>query len=215
MHLFFVRHGQSQANAGQATATPASILLTERGQEQARRMAASFPLAPALVVTSPYLRTSQTAAPLRERFAGVAHEEWPVEEITFLSPERFRDTSRAERLSHVQSYWERSDPAHVDGPGAESFLAFWGRVSQALARARAEARQPLVIVGHGTFMQAALFQVLHPGPAPDSERMRHFRAFCHVMPILNTALLEVRELDGRLLCAGPTTDHLEPALHTA
>ena len=71
MRAIFIRHGESTGNAGVPCHDLAAIELTERGHEQARQVAASWTQAPALIVTSPYTRTRQTAAPTIARFPGV------------------------------------------------------------------------------------------------------------------------------------------------
>ena len=83
MRALFIRHGESTGNAGVPCHDLGSIELTERGHEQARQVAASWTQAPALVVTSPYTRTQQTAAPTIARFPGVPVEVWPIEEFTY------------------------------------------------------------------------------------------------------------------------------------
>tara|TARA_R110000823_G_scaffold128520_4_gene256280 strand:- start:754 stop:951 length:198 start_codon:yes stop_codon:yes gene_type:complete len=45
-----------------------------------------FALSPALIVTSPYTQTRQTAAPTIARFPEVSVEIWPIEEFTYLKP---------------------------------------------------------------------------------------------------------------------------------
>src|SRR3546814_10533785 len=67
MRAIFIRHGQSTGNAGVPCDDLGAIELTELGQEQAREVAASWTQAPALIVTSPYTRTRQTAAPTIDR----------------------------------------------------------------------------------------------------------------------------------------------------
>lgn len=57
MRAIFVRHGESTGNAGVPCHDLATIELTQRGHEQARQVAASWTGAPALIVTSPYMRT--------------------------------------------------------------------------------------------------------------------------------------------------------------
>src|SRR5690348_4865955 len=59
--IWFIRHGESEGNVGVRTIDPASIQLTTKGQEQARQVAQAFHEAPALIVTSPYMRAKQTA----------------------------------------------------------------------------------------------------------------------------------------------------------
>lgn len=68
MRATFIRHGQSTGNAGVPSPDLASIALTELGDAQARAVAAAWIETPALIVTSPYLRTQKTAAPTSAHF---------------------------------------------------------------------------------------------------------------------------------------------------
>src|SRR3546814_2517008 len=109
MRAIFIRHGQSTGNAGVPCDDLGAIELTELGQEQAREVAASWTQAPALIVTSPYTRTRQTAAPTIARFPGVPVEVWPIEEFTYLQPARWNGTRRSEEhTSELQSLMRNS-----------------------------------------------------------------------------------------------------------
>src|SRR3546814_8143905 len=82
MRAIFIRHGENTGNAGVPCHDLATIALTERGHEHARAVAASWTQAPALIVTSPYIRHRQTAAPPIARFPGVPVAAWPIAECT-------------------------------------------------------------------------------------------------------------------------------------
>ena len=88
-----IRHGQSAANAGQASRDHASIPLTPLGLEQARMIAGSFSVAPDLIVASPFARAQATAQATAATFPGTAIETWAVEEFTYLAPDRCVDTT--------------------------------------------------------------------------------------------------------------------------
>lgn len=96
-----------------------TIDLTARGGEQARVVAASWTEASALIVTSPYTRTRQTAAPTIERFPHVPVEVWPIEELTYLRPARWNGMRSAVRMPHLERYRSEADPSYCDGEGAE------------------------------------------------------------------------------------------------
>src|SRR3546814_19964275 len=96
MRAIFIRHGENTGNAGVPCHDLATIALTERGHEQARAVAASWTQAPALIVTSPYTRTRQPAAPTIARFPGVPVGVWPIEGLPYLHPARWKGTRRAE-----------------------------------------------------------------------------------------------------------------------
>ena len=74
MRAIFIRHGESTANTGLTSADVASIALTARGEGQAGQLAREWTEAPSLIVTSPFQRTRQTAAPTIARFPGVPVE---------------------------------------------------------------------------------------------------------------------------------------------
>ena len=155
MRGIFIRHGESTGNAGLPSHDLALIGLTELGRTQAQRVAHAWREAPTLIVTSPFLRTQQTAAPTIARFPGVPVEVWPIEEFTYLQPARWKDTSRADRMPHLEQYWGRADPHYVDGDGAESFATLLRRADAALTRLAALPDDALVYAfSHGQFMQA-------------------------------------------------------------
>ena len=79
--IWFIRHAQSESNAGLLTAADAGIALTPYGHAQAACIPAAFAERPTLIVTSPYLRARQTAQPTIDRFPDVPVEEWPIQEI--------------------------------------------------------------------------------------------------------------------------------------
>jgi broad specificity phosphatase PhoE len=180
-----IRHAESAANAGAATADPASIPLTARGHDQAQAICDAFADAPALIVCSPFLRVRQTAAPTLARFAVVPVQTWPIEEFTYLSPARCAHTTAEQRRPWVAAFWQVADPLAVDGPGAESFAAFVGRVQAALDRLAALSAASVAVFGHGQFMQALRWWIVQRPTALDANAMRAFRTFDLATPIAN------------------------------
>ncbi|RSU63251.1 histidine phosphatase family protein [Sphingomonas sp. S-NIH.Pt1_0416] len=155
MRAVFIRHGQSTGNAGVPCHDLASIELTELGWRQAREVARAWTETPSLIVTSPYLRTRQTAEATIQRFPAVPVEVWPIEEFTYLQPSRWNGTRSSERMPHLERYWTDADPAYCDGEGAESFGALLRRAEAALARLATLPSSGLAYVfGHGQFIQA-------------------------------------------------------------
>src|SRR5687767_13515487 len=100
--VWFIRHGESVANAGGRTAEAGSYPLTERGSRQAAQLAAALPLEPDFIIHSPYLRARQTAEPSMGRFAKVPSDEWPVQEVQYLDPALCVNTTQDER--HVLAF---------------------------------------------------------------------------------------------------------------
>ena len=124
MRAIFIRHGQSTGNASISCHDLASLELTELGWSQVRKLAAHWIGTPGLIVTSPYLRTQQTAAPTIERFPEVPVEVWPIQEFTYLQPSRWNGTLSSEWMPHTEQYWAEADPEYCDGEGAESLGIF-------------------------------------------------------------------------------------------
>lgn len=191
----FVRHGESAANAGNATSDPALIPLTEKGWEQARAVADSFDVAPDLIVMSPFERAQDTALPSIQKFPGCPIEVWPVEEFTYLSPARCANTTADERKPWVDAYWNTADPDFEDWPGTESFSHLIRRARSTLIRLTGMTGTG-VIFGHGQFMQAVRWLITHCPETIDSEAMKTFRKFDIGNPIANCECIEFR-YDGR------------------
>jgi broad specificity phosphatase PhoE len=155
MRAIFIRHGQSTGNAGISCHDLALLELTDRGWGQAREVAETWTETPSLIVTSPYLRTQQTAMPTIARFPDVAVEVWPIQEFTYLQPSRWNGTLSSERMPYLERYWNEADPEFCDGEGAESFNTLLERAEGALARLAAMPEDALVyIFSHGQFIQA-------------------------------------------------------------
>ncbi|HGY9638058.1 histidine phosphatase family protein [Pseudomonas juntendi] len=188
--VHFVRHGESAANAGTATSDPALIPLTEKGWEQARTVAATFDLAPGLIVTSPYERAADTARPTIERFPDVLVEIWPIEEFTYLSPSRCANTTASDRRPWVESYWLSADPDFADGPGTESFASLIQRARESLRRLHGMSGM-VAVFGHGQFIQAVRWLVVESPVRIDSAAMRDFRAFDLEHPISNCQMITI------------------------
>lgn len=169
-----MRHGQSTGNAGKPSDDLSLIELTDLGWQQAREVATSWGETPTLMVTSPYLRTRQTAAPTIERFPDVPVEVWPIEEFTYLQPSRWNGTLSSTRMPYLERFWSAADPTYCDGEGAESFATLLRRAEKALERLSALSPDALVYVfSHGQFIQAVR-AVINEGHLDDKGKMERF-----------------------------------------
>lgn len=190
--VWWVRHGESVGNAGARTKEPGTYSLTPLGFAQAARFAAWLENEPALIVTSPYTRAQQTSQPTRDRHHRVPVEEWPVQEICYLAPERTRDTTQIERRAMARGFWDLLDPDFVDGEGAESFAQFIARAEAALEQLRQRTEPFIVIFSHAIFMRGLLWFALTKPQRIDREAMLLFHHFslsldvpnCSVLPLL-------------------------------
>ncbi|MCL1960450.1 MAG: phosphoglycerate mutase family protein [Desulfovibrionaceae bacterium] len=173
MRATFIRHGQSTGNVGVPCDDLALIELTDYGHDQARAIAGGWTEAPALIVTSPYLRTRQTAAPTIARFPGVPVEVWPIQEFTYLQPSRWNGTHSIERMPYIERYWSAADPNCCDGEGAESFATLLRRAEAALSRLAVHSAAPVYVFSHGQFIQAVR-SVVTETELDDRGKMRRF-----------------------------------------
>lgn len=215
LKVWFIRHGQSQANAGEKTSDSSGIELTELGRKQADYIGNYFERDPDLIVSSPYLRALQTAQFLTSRVPNAPFEIWPVQEFTYLSQERCRDTTVTERGPMAGEYWDRYDPHYVDGDLAESFASLMTRVDSMwniLLEMRGD--KWVVLFSHAMFIKAALWRWLHPDNRVTPKGMRHYRNFLYSFPIPNGAILEA-DFDRNLSFGPPWTEHFPDDLRGA
>jgi len=190
--VWFIRHGQSIANAGFATASSAEVTLTPLGEQQARQAAGAFTQAPDLIITSKYIRAIQTAQFTIERFPGVPVENWDMHEFSYLSPEVMGggSTTIDQRRPFSREYWDRYDPAYIHGPGAESFAQMIGRIETMQAQIRASRAKFIAIFGHGMFGKAILWANLLGSFDATSEYMRSFHLFIKSFEIPNGSIIK-------------------------
>jgi broad specificity phosphatase PhoE len=199
MRVVFIRHGQSTGNAGVPSHDLATIALTDLGWQQARAVAAGWAEVPTLLVTSPYLRTQQTAAPTIERFPDVPVAVWPVEEFTYLQPARWNGTLAAERAPRLARYWGQADPTYRDGEGAESFGTLLRRAETTLRQLAALPADSLVYVfSHGQFMQAVR-AVVTEAALDDRSKMLNFWRQGEPPAISNAEQVAFRLVGGQWL----------------
>lgn len=208
MHRFFlIRHGESLANAGLATIVPKDVELTSQGYVQAQKIAVFLKEYTALnlIVTSSYLRTKQTAGPTRDEFRFVPHEEWRVEEFTYLLPGYLGYSSVDDRRPLVDAYWEQCQPSFTDSrgsksfaplfsTGSESFDAFISRVQGfiRLLKETAYGCENIAVFSHEQFINAVLWSIIRKPATINADAMRDFRDYFNNNRIPNGAIVELK-----------------------
>lgn len=210
--FWLIRHGQSTSNAGLPTTDQETTPLTELGRAQAAGVAAFFVEPPDLIVTSPYQRTAETAAPARVRWPQVAHEVWPVQEFTYLNPALYHNRTQEERWPHVLEYWQQAEPRYRAGDGAESFMDMLGRAAALERRLCETTAERILVFTHGIFMRGFLWHWL-VGEGGGRENMPAFRAFLQATRTPNGCMLAgVVTAEGKVLLGRVQTSHLMPDL---
>lgn len=197
--IWFIRHGESESNAGLPSSDTRAIPLTPKGLAQAERAAAAIARPPSLIVTSPYLRSKQSARPAVDRFPEARAEEWSVHEFSYLSLANRHNTTPEQRRPLVDAFWERCDPLYVDGDGAESFVGLVERARSTLERLRRLDDDFAVVFSHGLFTRALLWAALAAPAEIDARTMRRFRSFASGFSVPNASILKLYVSDAREL----------------
>lgn len=179
--IWFFRHAQSMANADKNFRADdfsiPSVSLSPEGLKQAEELINSFSVAPELIITSSYTRTRQTAAPLLKKYKNVPREEWSIQEFTYLSLERCFNTTMLDRRPWVEKYWEKSNPLHLDGDGAERFVDFISRVKNTIENLKNRKEGFIVLFSH-EYTIAAVKYLLEKKPEEITPKeMREFREY--------------------------------------
>lgn len=187
---WLVRHGQSASNAGLPATGASNVPLTALGREQAAALARRVDRRPDLLIVSSFIRSQETAAPIRERWPEVPCAVWPIHELTYLSPQRCIGTTKETRQPWVDAYWRDCNPDHVDGPDAESFRSFVARLTDFHAGLLGLGGELVVAVGHGQFFSAYLMG-LQAGFEATGDWMRRYRVMETANPIANCAVIEL------------------------
>jgi probable phosphoglycerate mutase len=214
-HVRLIRHGESAANAGEASLDHASIPLTPKGIEQARLVAGSFAQPPGLIVASPFSRAQATAMATVTALPGAPFETWPIQEFTYLEPARCINTTVAQRRHWVEAYWAEADPAFTDGEGAESFLDFISRAQSFLDRLAEHSAHDIVVFSHGQVINAVAWLIDRKPLGIDGAAMLDWREYeiANHVPNCGGYLLSKDPDEGgwRVSRSAPEEPHMDAA----
>lgn len=106
-------------------------------------------------------------------------------------------TTRDQRLSHIEAYWQRADPKHQDSPCSESYNNLLRRTRQTLVELQQLPPNELVYAfSHGQFMQALRLSLLFPHWTAQ-QQMARLWPFNARHPVLNGERMAVRWVRGR------------------
>ena len=205
--LFLIRHGESQSNVGQRTDDIYKVCLTDRGKHQAIDIARKIENKPDVIIFSPYVRTEQTAVPLLKKYPDVMTELWPLQEFTYLCPEKYSGTTRDERRSDKQVFWHNSVPDYVDGTGAESYFDFLDRVEQAIEKLK-EYSGSVVIFTHGHVIRTIIWYVLLGRLNRDKNCLQRYSYLRKAISIPNGAIIQINVSEKSMSMSSIMTEHL-------
>ncbi len=189
MKLYFIRHGESEANLlGEFSNSESKHPLTERGMAQAQDSARSLSgVQAAKVYSSPVLRAVQTAqiiarslnAPLE---VTEALREWSVGDY-----EGTRDPAGWALHRQVQEDWFMHGKLESRMPGGESFLEIRERFVpfiEGLLNEKEDSHRQIILVGHGGLYLAMLPEVI--------QNVDHSFALQHLFPYTGCVIAETK-----------------------
>lgn len=200
--IFVVRHAESEANVGLATSNPEKISITKSGEDLSAKFADEIEINADLIVISRHYRTLQTAQPLIEKYPQAILETWAIHEFTYLAPSACIDTTKEDRKTRVEEYWDKCDPDFVDGLGAESFATFFKRVQGCFNRMKVLGDSNAYFFSHEQFIK--LIEMLRKGVIADAsvESMKIFRNALSTKSIKNLEVLRF-EIKGDVVATIP------------
>ena len=122
-------------------------------------------------------------------------EYWPIHEFTFWDRAYWGDMTPEEDQATVFKFWDKADPDHRYGTGAESFGDLLARAEDSLARmAKMKPGSRVLLFTHGHFIQALRHVLLYPQWTA-REKMQSFRGFDERWRVRNVELARA-ELDN-------------------
>ncbi|MGB4812201.1 MAG: histidine phosphatase family protein [Methylophilaceae bacterium] len=181
--IYFIRHGESTANAGGKTVEHQAIPLSEKGLQQAQLIAETLNIKPSIVLVSELVRTKHTAQPFCEKHQIVAQVEPLLNEFSIISYELIAGMSGKERRPLADAFWLDADVNKRMGKDADTFLEFDARVSGLISRLD-NLPHNTVIFGHGIWFGLFLWKLLG-FDTTSSSSMRQFRTFQSGLPLQN------------------------------
>jgi alpha-ribazole phosphatase len=184
--IYFVRHGQSVANAGGVTMEHAAIPLTAAGVEQAARVASLLPVKPSRILVSKFVRARQTAQPYCARANREAEIHPLLHEFSALDPALLEGMTGEGRRPIASAYWQAADPSVRVGPQAETFLDFSARVAEFVVELP-DLPGETVIFGHGIWFGMLCWKLQGLG-INNTHDMQAFRRFQVAMRMPNCAV---------------------------
>lgn len=188
--IWFIRHGESMANAGFKTTDHATIPLTEKGKQQAIIVSEEITKKPDLIILSKFSRTHETAEPTFKKFNGTRIEILDLHEYNYLAEDRCIDLTPKERKPLVEAYFNRCDANFVDGMGAESFVEFHRRIILSLKKLETKKDEFIVVFTHGNVMRLIWQHITENPQLINDSTMKEFYTLTTSLAIPNTKIIK-------------------------
>jgi len=149
--ITFIRHAQSEANAGGMSKPNAEIGLTNSGLHQAKLLADCWNVKPAQIYVSEFDRAIQTAKTLAEKFGIAPVRISALNEFNVFGYEIVKGLNGAQRTPLTLKYWQEANPDARYGETGQTFNEFCKQVASFRPQLL-EIPDNSVIVGHGMWL---------------------------------------------------------------
>jgi alpha-ribazole phosphatase len=192
--IYFVRHGESTANAGGITMAHDAIPLSAKGLKQGIEVVRHLPNEPSLVLTSGFYRAQQTAKVYSEITKTTPKIEPLLNEFSCVDASLLTGLNGAQRKPFVTNYWHEPTLTKRMGENADNFSEFTARVNNFLEKMQDLPHQT-VVFGHGMWMGFLVWRCLG-FECNSNEQMSLFRKFQTGLPMHNCAIYKFSTNDG-------------------
>lgn len=205
--IWFIRHAQSEGNAGKRTTSSKENPLTDLGHRQAATLSdhlCGIGMKPGLLIYSDFIRTQQTMAPFVEANPDIPTEKWNIHEFTYLSAEKYNNTTVQERMPGRKEFWKKNDMFYRDDKTSESVADLVNRASETITASLKNPNDFIMVFSHGTFIKV-LWMLLSHGDLDKGyikywPTVKKLHRWTDSISFPNTAILKVKiEGDERWL----------------
>lgn len=192
--IFYLRHGESTANAGGITLPNPEIPLTQKGQQQAIAVSELLPINPSNIITSEFLRTKHTSKPYSEKYKILSKSYCELNEFTAIDHSLMEGMIGKQREKIVDLYWKEANPQKRFGEKADTFEEFQYRVID-FKKILSNLENGTVVFGHGIWLKLFIWNMLGYY-VEDSHSMTEFRKFQLGFLIPNCGVFELNEVSN-------------------
>ena len=196
--IIFARHAESEANAGGISKPNEIVELTEAGLAQAQLLADEWPEQPSQIYVSKFIRTTQTATPLMQKYNMEPVEFAGLNEFNTFGYEFVEGLTGEERLPLAIAYWEEADPDARRGETGQTYNEFCAQVEDFIPTLFTLENNS-AIVGHGLWITQLMWQILGFGSrVSDSQSMKAYMKFHMALHVGNTQKFNLYLTDDKV-----------------
>ena len=153
-HLYFIRHGLSEANIASAWGGQINTPLAPEGHEQAKKAgieAAKQGLKFDIIISSPLDRAKHTAHHIAY---AVGYPFKDIQVLDILTERAFGELEGTTNTEATDMYITHGEAGIDTYKGVEQYADLKGRTDLALAQLRARPEDVVLVVGHGAFARS-------------------------------------------------------------